>query len=672
MKKQEIERILHSKDEEYAQKRKNIRLFKTRTILMIACFFFLISGVNWLYVRLPDTAIQALVNLHTDERTAKIAQLVSASKVTLVIAGLLFFSKPVSALLIGLKNLLSIIVALIQMFGRRIKKLEKFKKEEESCKIEYGSASGENQITSKERAYMAQLMKEQLEFGLSKYGLLFSVEAPKKGIEISEVVKGPTITRYWVNPNDVLVKEINSKLDDIALAMGVQSVSMTQERGKLYLEVPNLPEAREKVYFKHIYDEFCKKKRHPLEIPIGVTASGEVLTVAINKCPHMLIAGATGSGKSVCLNVVLNSIILNATPKEVRMILADPKRVELSAYEGIPHLKMPIAKTIEEIILALEYSVKEMERRYELLAEARVKNIEAYHEKGYELPYLLVVVDEVASAMVQNASTVEECVMRLSAEARAAGIHLILATQRPSVDVITGVIKANLPSAIAFATKSNADSRVILDQSGAEKLLGSGDGLLMLPDRANLTRFQGAFLRDEEIDIIIETAKKQYGSANNLNAWEKQTQSETSESAEYTEVRDETVETKESERVKTVKEEIDDNTREEVIEKTDVFKDIEENVDAQLLSFICKEKIKGESVLPSTSEIVDLLKRRKSVILESINHLIDNGHIKRDGGGKYITIQILLSRDDAIRYLFHNDLESYEEIQDEILKNKAE
>ncbi|MBN2898322.1 MAG: hypothetical protein JXO44_06090, partial [Clostridia bacterium] len=445
----------------------------------------------------------------------------------------------------------------------------------------------------------------------------------------------------------------------------------------LYLEVPNLPEARETVYFRHIYDEFSKKKRHPLEIPIGVTASGEILTIAINKGPHWLIAGATGSGKSVCLNAVLNSIILNASPKEVKLILADPKRVEFTSYEGLPHLLMPIAKNIKDIVLALEFTIKEMERRYDLLAEAGVKKIEGYREKGYELPYLIIVIDELASVMIQNSGAVEDCIMRLSAEARAAGIHLITGTQRPSVDVLTGVIKANIPSRIAFSTTSNADSRVILDQSGAEKLLGEGDGLLMLPDRANLTRFQGAFITDDEIDIVIDRIKQEYGAAKSSkprSPEQKMVNICISKIAEKVEKSDEKrVEIIQEEPEEVMEEEAEDLEKEdEVIEKTDVFKDVEENVDAQLLSFICKEKIKGESVLPSTSEIVELLKRRKSVILESINHLIENGHIKRDGGGKYTTIQIMISRDDAIRYLFHNDLESYGELQNEIFKNEAE
>lgn len=666
IKKQEINNILKSKDETYIEKRKNIRLVKTRTVLMILVFFFIITALNGFYGYLPKIELDFVKKLYTDEHTQLMTDLVLASKVSLIIAIALMMTKPLIAIVLMFINLCKLLIAVVMMMGKSLKKIIETlrRKDGNGLALEKTAEPSDKDtiITKQEREYMKQLMKEQLQFGLSKYGLLIVEDAPKKGIEIQEVIKGPTITRYWVNPNDILVKEINSKLDDIALAMSVQSVSMTQERGKLFLEVPNLPEARETVYFKKVYDEFLLKAKHPLEIPIGVTASGEVLTVALNKCPHLLIAGATGSGKSVCLNEILGSIILNASPKEVRLILADPKRVELSSYEGLPHLMRPIAKEIKDIIKGLKFGVNEMERRYKLFAEAKVKNIEAYHAKGNVLPYLVIVIDEVASAMVQEGPRVEEYVMRLAGEARAAGIHLILATQRPSVDVITGVIKANLPSAIAFATKSNTDSRVILDQPGAEKLLGEGDGLLMLPDRANLIRFQGAYLRDEEIELIIETAKKEYGSPTKMSPWDKEEdQIDDEEGLDAAEVKE-----NEHKGVNLDKssenEESNFKAEDFQSEQESILKNAEENFDAQLLSFICKEKIKGESILPGTTELTSLLERRKSDILESINHLIEKGHLERSGAGRSTKTKILIERRDAVHYLFKSDPKGYEEV----------
>jgi len=261
-----------------------------------------------------------------------------------------------------------------------------------------------------------------------------------------------------------------------------------------------------------------KANNHPEEkllIGLGRDITGEAVLARLNKMPHLLVAGATGSGKSVCINGIIVSILMRAKPHEVKLMMIDPKMVELNVYNGVPHLLTPVVTDPKKASQALKKVVSEMERRYELFAHSGTRNIEGYNDyikehnnqseaKQPELPYIVVIVDELADLMMVASSDVEDAIMRLAQIARAAGIHLIIATQRPSVDVITGVIKANIPSRIAFAVSSQTDSRTILDGGGAEKLLGRGDMLFIPIGASKPVRVQGAFLSDDEVERVVE------------------------------------------------------------------------------------------------------------------------------------------------------------------------
>ena len=257
-----------------------------------------------------------------------------------------------------------------------------------------------------------------------------------------------------------------------------------------------------------------RARRSPLSVWLGKDIAGHVVHCDLARMPHMLIAGTTGSGKSGCVNAMLCSILLHATPDEVRMILIDPKKVELNHYETIPHLLTPVVTNVKQAAAALLNIVGEMESRYEIIGTARARNMiefnRARREKGHEtLPYVLVVIDELADLMMVSPAEVEDAIIRLAQKSRAVGIHLVLATQRPSVDVITGMIKANVPSRIAFAVSSQTDSRVILDTYGAEALLGQGDMLYRPLGTSRLQRVQGAFVTEEEIALIVGQCRDQ-------------------------------------------------------------------------------------------------------------------------------------------------------------------
>ena len=267
---------------------------------------------------------------------------------------------------------------------------------------------------------------------------------------------------------------------------------------------------------------FEYSKNSKLLVPLGKDVSGKIIYAELNKMPHLLIAGATGSGKSVCVNTIICSILMRARPDEVKFILVDPKKVELTNYNGIPHLLAPVVTDPKKAAAVLQEVVVEMERRYDLFAKANVRNIESYNtyvnKKNNELsqdeqlellPFHVVILDEVADLMMVASKQVEDCIMRIAQMARAAGIHLIVATQRPSTDIITGVIKANIPSRIAFAVSSGVDSRTILDASGAEKLLGKGDMLFSPMGSSSPIRVQGAFVSDEEVSAIVDYASSQ-------------------------------------------------------------------------------------------------------------------------------------------------------------------
>jgi S-DNA-T family DNA segregation ATPase FtsK/SpoIIIE len=333
--------------------------------------------------------------------------------------------------------------------------------------------------------------------------------------KITKAHVGPAVTKYEVYPEaGVKVSRIIGLQDDLALALAAQDIRIEAPipgKSAVGIEVPNQEIAT--VSLREVLD-LSRNNTKKLLFALGRDISGNVIEGELNKMPHLLIAGATGSGKSVCINGIITSILMRAKPHEVKMMMIDPKKVELNVYNGIPHLLTPVVTDPKKASVALKKVVSEMEYRYELFSETGTRNLEGYNQYIQKqndlmnddqalLPYIIVLVDELADLMMVASNDVEDSITRLAQMARAAGIHLIIATQRPSVDVITGVIKANIPSRIAFSVSSQVDSRTILDIGGAEKLLGRGDMLYIPVGRSKPVRVQGAFLSDEEVERVV-------------------------------------------------------------------------------------------------------------------------------------------------------------------------
>ncbi|NPC93776.1 DNA translocase FtsK [Bacillus sp. WMMC1349] len=335
---------------------------------------------------------------------------------------------------------------------------------------------------------------------------------------VVHVTYGPSVTRFEVHPEPgVKVNKITNLSDDIKLSLSAKDIRIEAPipgKNTVGIEVPNLHSKM--VYLREMIrsPEF-RTSQSPLTSALGLDISGKPIVLDLKKMPHGLIAGATGSGKSVCINTVLVSLLYKAAPSEVKLLLIDPKMVELAPYNQIPHLVSPVITDAKAATAALKWVVEEMERRYELFAHARVRDIERFNETvqdkkmGEKLPYLVVVIDELADLMMVAPNEVEESICRIAQKARACGIHLLIATQRPSVDVITGLIKANIPTRIAFSVSSGVDSRTIIDMSGAEKLLGKGDMLFLENGSGKPVRLQGNFVSDYEIDRVVSHVKQQ-------------------------------------------------------------------------------------------------------------------------------------------------------------------
>ncbi|WP_390409599.1 DNA translocase FtsK [Lacticaseibacillus jixiensis] len=332
-------------------------------------------------------------------------------------------------------------------------------------------------------------------------------------VAVKSATLGPSITQYEIQPaTGVKVSKIVNLADDLALALAAKDIRIEAPipgKSLIGIEVPNTQIAT--VGYRDVLEQTPKHPGKPLVIPLGKDVNGHVKTMDLTKMPHLLIAGATGSGKSVMINVIITSILMSAKPDQVRLMLIDPKKVELSTYNGVPHLLTPVVTEAKQAPSALNKVLKEMERRYERFAAAGVRNMGEYNKKVAlaadpnmtKMPYIVVIVDELSDLMMVAGNEVETAIVRLAQMARAAGIHIIIATQRPSVDVITGLIKANIPSRIAFAVSSGVDSRTILDTNGAEKLLGRGDMLYKPIDASSPIRIQGAFIPSEDVEAVV-------------------------------------------------------------------------------------------------------------------------------------------------------------------------
>jgi S-DNA-T family DNA segregation ATPase FtsK/SpoIIIE len=333
---------------------------------------------------------------------------------------------------------------------------------------------------------------------------------------VVEVNLGPAVTQYAIEVAlGTKLSKITSLERDLALALAAPTGTIRIEapipgRSLVGIELPN--KSPEFVQLKKMMkSDVMKSSNSKLAVAMGLDVSGKVIVADLARMPHVLIAGQTGSGKSVCINTFLSTMLLRASPSEVKFILVDPKRVELTGYNGIPHLLSPVIIDPEKVISALRWIMGEMDRRYKLFSQAGVRNIDGYNEmSGFQaLPFIVLIIDELADIMLFSPVEVEDAITRIAQLSRATGIHMILSTQRPSVDVITGLIKANIPCRTAFAVASQVDSRVILDSQGAEKLLGRGDMLYLPPERAKPTRIQGAFISDSDINSLVSFLKNQ-------------------------------------------------------------------------------------------------------------------------------------------------------------------
>ncbi|HEV4738712.1 TPA: DNA translocase FtsK [Streptococcus pneumoniae] len=365
---------------------------------------------------------------------------------------------------------------------------------------------------SKEKKIVRENIKI-LEATFASFGIKVTVER-------AEI--GPSVTKYEVKPAvGVRVNRISNLSDDLALALAAKDVRIEAPipgKSLIGIEVPNSDIAT--VSFRELWEQSQTKAENFLEIPLGKAVNGTARAFDLSKMPHLLVAGSTGSGKSVAVNGIISSILMKARPDQVKFMMVDPKMVELSVYNDIPHLLIPVVTNPRKASKALQKVVDEMENRYELFAKVGVRNIAGFNAKVEEfnaqseykqipLPLIVVIVDELADLMMVASKEVEDAIIRLGQKARAAGIHMILATQRPSVDVISGLIKANIPSRVAFAVSSGTDSRTILDENGAEKLLGRGDMLFKPIDENHPVRLQGSFISDDDVERIVNFIKTQ-------------------------------------------------------------------------------------------------------------------------------------------------------------------
>jgi S-DNA-T family DNA segregation ATPase FtsK/SpoIIIE len=380
--------------------------------------------------------------------------------------------------------------------------------QEEFHKISIDDIFVQREPDENKRREMEALIQENvahLESVLKEFGI---------DAQVVDYQRGPTITRYeLIIPKGIRVNKVTALADDIAMNMSAESIRIEAPipgKNTIGIETPN--KVKEPVYFSNLIRNKELEEENTLKVILGKDIVGKDKIIDIAKMPHLLIAGQTGSGKSVAVNTLIASLITKKSSKDVKFIMVDPKMVELMPFNGIPHLLLPVIIDPKQASIALKWAVSEMENRYRTLMEVGVRNIQSYNQLGNieKMPFIIIIIDELADLMMVAAGSVEESIARIAQKARAVGIHLVVATQRPSTDVITGMIKANLPSRISFALRSQIDSRTILDSPGAEKLLGKGDMLLLGSGSSKLERIQGAFISDEEVHKLTTKLKANY------------------------------------------------------------------------------------------------------------------------------------------------------------------
>lgn len=343
--------------------------------------------------------------------------------------------------------------------------------------------------------------------------LIKALRSFKLNVKIKNILVGPTITKYELEPEvGVKVSKFSSLSNDLAMSLAAKTIRIEAPipgKSLIGVEIPN--EITQTVLINELFTSSKNDLNNKLSISLGASVSGEPVFLDLTTTPHLLVAGSTGSGKSVCINSIIMSILMKASPEEVKLLLIDPKKVELTPYNGIPHLLRPVITDVSEASVALEQLTHEMEKRYDLFSETKTRNIKSFNkyaakkDNDYEtLPYIVAIIDELADLMMVVGRDIETSIARLAQMARAAGIHLVIATQRPSTDIITGLIKANIPSRISFLVSSSIDSRTVLDSTGAEKLLGKGDMLLSKSGSQSLERIQGVFINDKEISKVVD------------------------------------------------------------------------------------------------------------------------------------------------------------------------
>ncbi|XDD47784.1 DNA translocase FtsK [Leptospira sp. WS39.C2] len=428
-------------------------------------------------------------------------------------------------------------------FGRKKQALKETKTEQELMfgsmvpkpKLKKGKYYISPRLLASHQVQVANILKNDSELDLIAKKIEESTG--HFGIESKVITKerGPIITRYEITiPNGIKLNRIVSLSDEIRAYLEVKNIRIVAPipgKASIGIEVPN--RIREDVFLSEILkDTILQQKAKDLSICIGKDISGKLVMIDIAKLPHLLVAGTTGSGKSVSINAMITSLICTRSPEEVRFIMIDPKMVEMTLYEGIPHLLMPVITDPKKATKALSWAIQEMESRYQMISQLKSRDFKSFnekveeyaHAKGFQkLPYIVIFIDELADLMMVSGKDLEEQIQRISQKARAVGIHLVMATQRPSVDVITGVIKANCPARVAFQVAQKTDSRTILDTSGAETLLGKGDFLYRSPTSSDLMRIQAPYIEEKEIDSIVEEAKKQGAPAYVEMNWDDET-----------------------------------------------------------------------------------------------------------------------------------------------------